>query len=207
MFLPAAERSGAILEIDRWVLSHATAVVLERQRRGLDTQLAVNISGKSLADNSFLQFALRTLASSGGDATWLTLEITETAVIPRIRQAQRFVKELKTLGCRFALDDFGAGFTSFETVRQFPADYLKIDGRFVRDLARREVDQYLIRAIVEIATGLGQRTVAEDVSDATSVELLQDCGVDFGQGFYLGRPIPLEEALGALDVADLRSAA
>ena len=180
---------------------------MERQRRGLDTQLAVNISGKSLADNSFLQFALRTLASSGGDATWLTLEITETAVIPRIRQAQRFVKELKTLGCRFALDDFGAGFTSFETVRQFPADYLKIDGRFVRDLARREVDQYLIRAIVEIATGLGQRTVAEYVSDATSVELLQDCGVDFGQGFYLGRPIPLEEALGALDVTDLRSAA
>jgi diguanylate cyclase (GGDEF)-like protein len=207
MFLPAAERSGAILEIDRWVLSRATAVMSERQRRGLNTQLAVNISGKSLADNSFLQFALRTLASSGANATWLTLEITETAIIPRIRQAQRFVKDLKMLGCRFAVDDFGAGFTSLETVRQFPADYLKIDGRFVRDLARRRVDQYLIRAIVEIARGLGQRTIAEYVSDAMSVQLLRECGVDFGQGFYLGRPIPLEEALGATEVTDQRSAA
>ena len=200
-FLGVAEAVGLIHDIDRWVLKRAVSLLAGEQRRGRNTRFAVNLSGKAFESNDLLPYVERTIASAGIDPSLLILEITETAAIANLDRAQKFVRSLKGLGCRFALDDFGAGFSSFYHLKQLPVDYLKIDGSFIANLPRDLVDQQLVKAMVGVARGLDRKTVAEFVQDPETVALLRELGVDYGQGFYLGRPAPANEALGRKDGA------
>ncbi|MBI5284537.1 MAG: EAL domain-containing protein [Chloroflexi bacterium] len=191
MFLDVAERSGLIQDIDRWVVRQAIRLIAEHQAAGDDIRLEVNLSGKAFADHELLPMIQRELEASGVDPARLILEVTETAAIASIDEAQQFLRTLRAVGCGFALDDFGVGFSSFSHLKHLPVDYLKIDGSFIRDLPRSPVDQHLVQAIVGVARGLGKRTIAEFVGDGETLRLLREYGVDFAQGYFIGRPMPL----------------
>ena len=131
------------------------------------------------------------IARTGADPGGLTFEVTETAAVSNIHRAREFAEGLRAIGCRFALDDFGAGFGSFYYLKHLPFDYLKIDGEFVRACLDNRTDQLVIQAVVDIARGLGKRTVAEMVGDQQTMDMLAAMGVDHAQGFHIGRPAPL----------------
>ncbi len=191
-FLGVAERFGLIREIDRQVVQRAIRLLPTLDERAPGVRVSVNLSGKAFADDQLVSVIRRGLQSAGVDPSRLVLEITETAAIRDLSQAQKFVRSLKSLGCQFALDDFGVGFASFSHLKHLPVDYVKIDGSFIRHLTRDDVDQHVVRALVEVANGLGCATVAEFVTDEDTVRLLRMLGVNYGQGFYLGEPAPLE---------------
>ena len=193
LFLSPAERMDLIGEIDRWVLCQAIRLLAEEQRAGHDIRLEVNISAKSVSDPDLADVIQRELEETGADGCGLCVEITETAAIVNLERAKRFAARLSELGCQFALDDFGAGFASFYYLKHLSFDYLKIDGEFVSGIARSHTDQLVVRSLVEIARGLGKRTIAEFVEDSESLELLREYGVDYAQGFYVGKPKPLAE--------------
>lgn len=182
-FLPAAERFGLIHEIDLSVLHEAIELV----RRG--RSVAVNLSPLSLADPRYL-CALREALAEGLDPDHFNFEITETAAVANMEDAQEFARQVGELGCSLALDDFGTGFSSFTYLKHIPAQYLKIDIEFIHELKRNPADQQLVKAIVTIARGLGQKTVAEGVEDDETLELVRKLGVDYAQGFQVGRPSP-----------------
>ncbi len=138
-------------------------------------------------------FIAAQLEGAGIDGRGLCIEMTETATVEHVDRAQRFAHEMSELGCEFALDDFGAGFASFYHLKHLRFDHLKIDGEFIRDLPLSRVNQLVVQSVVTIARGLGKRTIAEFVGDPETVALLREYGVDFGQGFYLARPTPLDE--------------
>jgi diguanylate cyclase (GGDEF)-like protein/PAS domain S-box-containing protein len=194
-FLYTAERSGLILEIDRWVLGEALKLLVQQRDCGHNVRLAVNISGRSVGSQELLAVIENGLVSSGLDPASLILEVTETAAIANMDRARGFANELQSLGCSFALDDFGAGFGSFYYLKHIPFDYVKIDGEFIRNLAASTTDQLILDSIVQMSNGLGTHTVAEFVGDQATVEVLKAHGVDYGQGYHLGRPIPVAEAL------------
>jgi EAL domain-containing protein (putative c-di-GMP-specific phosphodiesterase class I) len=133
------------------------------------------------------------LRRTGVDPRALVFEVTETVAIGNTAEACRFAQRLSSLGCAFALDDFGAGFSSFYSLKHLPFDYLKIDGEFIRNLTANADDQHIVKAIVQIAVGLGKQTIAEFVGDAATVGLLRQYGVDFAQGYHVGKPRPLAE--------------
>ncbi len=195
LFLDTAERSGLIREIDRWVVRRAIHLIATYRSVSKSVRLEVNLSGKAFADPELLPLIQRELSATRIDPASLVLEVTETAAIANIDHAQQFLQTLKALGCGFALDDFGVGFSSFSHLKHLPVDYLKIDGGFIRDLARNTVDQHLVRAIVAVARGLGKRTIAEFVGDAETLTLLRGYGVDFAQGYHVGRPAPLQDVI------------
>lgn len=191
-FLEVAEGTGLIHAIDRWVVRQAIHLIAEQQRAGRALSLEVNLSGKAFVDAELLPMIKRELAITGVDPARLVLEITETAAIADMDKARGFIDTLTGLGCRFALDDFGTGFSSFSYLKHLPVHYLKIDGSFVRNLQHDSVDQHLVKGMVEVARGLGKQTIAEFVEDEATVRLLREYGVDFAQGYYVGRPGPLE---------------
>lgn len=197
VFLGIAERSGLIQDIDRWVVQRAIKTLAELAAAGRDARVEVNLSAKAFSDRGLLPLIQGSLASAGVEPARLVLEVTETAAIANIDEAREFIETLRAIGCRFALDDFGVGFSSFAHLKYLPVDYLKIDGSFIRELSQSEVDQHLVRAIVEVARSLGKQTIAEFVNDDETVLLLQKYGVDFAQGFHIGRPQPLDEAISA----------
>jgi len=196
-FLPPAERFGLIRDIDRWVVHEAIATLARLSGSGSDIELLleINLSGKSVGDPELPELIARDLADTGLDPGKLIFEITETAAIANMEEAARFARGLNQLGCRFALDDFGAGFGSFYYLKYLPLDYLKIDGDFIEKLATSPVDQRMVKAMVEVARGLDMKTIAEYVSDQQSVELLRILGVDYGQGFHIGKPAPLDTVI------------
>ena len=170
-------------------------MLAEQQRAGHDIHLAVNLSGQSMGDPTILQHLERelvTLPRRGG----LTIEVTETVAITDIDRARSFAEHLESLGCEFALDDFGAGYGSFYYLKHLPFDYLKIDGTFIREVLSDRADQVLVRSLVQIARELGKRTVAEFVEDQPTLDKLRDLGVDYAQGYHIGRPATLN--LGAV---------
>jgi diguanylate cyclase (GGDEF)-like protein/PAS domain S-box-containing protein len=197
-FLPIAERFGLIGDIDRWVVTKAIRLLSEQGRRGLRPKVEINLSGHSLGDPGLATHIDRELRSAEVDPTQLVFEVTETAAIGNIEAAQHFAEHLAELGCRFALDDFGAGFGSFYYLKHLPFDFIKIDGEFVRNLTTDETDRIVITAVVELARGLGKRTIAEFVGDEATVSALRDLGVDYLQGFHLGKPAPIETWLAPL---------
>jgi diguanylate cyclase (GGDEF)-like protein/PAS domain S-box-containing protein len=199
-FLYVAERLGLIREIDCWVAGRAIDMLAEQRALGRDLRFEVNLSGHSIGDEGLLDLVERRLRETGVAPDRLIFEITETAAIANIARAAAFAERLSDLGCAFALDDFGAGFGSFYYLKHLPFDYLKIDGEFVRHCAESETDRILISAVVQIARGMGKRTIAEVVTDQETVEVLTGLGVNYGQGFHLGRPAPLPEHLAALNV-------
>jgi diguanylate cyclase (GGDEF)-like protein len=191
VFLDIAERSGLIQDIDRWVVRRAIEMLADHRAAGRELRLEVNLSGKAFADRELLTMIQSDLMDSGVDPANLVLEVTETAAIANITDAQKFVRTLQAIGCGFALDDFGVGFSSFSQLKHLPVDYLKIDGSFVQDLAANAVDQRLVQAIVSVARGLGKKTIAEFVGDAETVRLLKQYGVDYAQGYHIAQPAPL----------------
>ena len=167
----------------------------EEHSAGRDVALAVNLSGRTMSDPGLGEYLEALLAARPIEPGRLVIEVTETAAIVNIDRARRLAERLHALGCRFALDDFGAGFASFYYLKHLAFDYLKIDGEFVRQLVHDPTDQLVIEAVVNIARGLGTRTVAEFVGDEPTVELLQRLGVDYGQGYHLGMPVPIGDVL------------
>jgi len=192
-FIPAAERYNVMSVIDRWVVLQAVELLRERQRRGAPLPtLAVNLSGTSLNEQSFLDFTLQNLGDAQIAAA-LCFEITETAAVTNLTDAIHFMRELQARGCRFALDDFGSGISSFLYLKTLPVDFLKIDGQFISQIASDPVDRSMVEAISKIGKALGIATVAESVETAEVLAELERIGVDFAQGYYMARPRPLAE--------------
>jgi diguanylate cyclase (GGDEF)-like protein/PAS domain S-box-containing protein len=190
-FLPAAERYDLIGAIDRWVVKRSIAMLAAENLRGRRLTFEVNISGRSAGDEQLLALIEGELRANEVDPAQVIFEITETTAVANIPRAQEFAHRLAALGCRFALDDFGAAFASFYYLKHLPFDYLKIDGEFVRGCVTDRTDQLVIRAVVDIARGLGKRTVAEMVGDEETLNLVRELGVDYVQGFHIGKPAPL----------------
>ena len=194
VFLPIAERMGLIRQIDRWVLREGIRLLAREQARdGADVRLEVNVSAMSATDPDLPGWLGDELEEAGADGRGLCLEITETAAIVNVRQARTFAAKVRGFGCEFALDDFGAGFASFYYLKHLLFDYLKIDGEFIAGLTDSTTDQLVVRSMVEIAHGLGKRTIAEFVGDAETLALLRRYGIDYAQGFYVAEPKPLAQ--------------
>jgi EAL domain-containing protein (putative c-di-GMP-specific phosphodiesterase class I) len=159
--------------------------------------LAINLSGQTLGDPTFLEYVVDVLDHTGVLPTQLCFEVTENSVITNIDHAQRFIGVLHGMGCKFALDDFGRGLSSFGNLKNLSLDYLKIDGTFIRNLAIDSVNQAMVTAMIKLARTLNFQVIAEQVEDAGSFEAVKRMGVDFVQGYHLGRPQPLARAVAA----------
>lgn len=188
-FIPVAERMGLIHDIDLWVVEHAIDVL---RTLPVHLSLNINLSSHAFQDPALPPLIREKLTTTGVDGKRITFEITETAAIANFSQTRNMITQLRTLGCRFALDDFGAGFSSFSYLKQFPVDYLKIDGAFITNLVNDPVDQTLVKSMTEVARTLGKRTVAEFVENNETLILLEEYGVDYAQGYYVGKPQPLK---------------
>ena len=184
-FLPAAERYGLIGAIDRMVLEKVVALLADSSG-----SIAMNLSALSVTDAGMLGEIERVLDLHGVDPARLVVEVTETASISDMPRASEFCAGLQRLGCAVALDDFGAGFGSFHYLKHLPFSYLKIDGDFIRGLPGSSHDQLVVRALVGLVREMGQQTIAEFVGDRETLELLREYGVDYAQGFEIGRPGP-----------------
>lgn len=198
-FLEAAERYGLIVDIDRLVLGRVIALLAAGHAGGAGpagASVAVNLSALSVTDERTLEHIEGELAAHGVEPSRLILEITETAAISDMERARRFCESVQGLGCAVALDDFGAGYGSFHYLKHLPFSYLKIDGEFIRGLPGSRTDQLVVKAIAGVVRGMGRRTVAEFVGDETTLQMLAGYGVDYAQGFAIGKPRPAL-ALGA----------
>jgi EAL domain-containing protein (putative c-di-GMP-specific phosphodiesterase class I) len=191
-----AERFGLIQAVDAWVVRNAIRLIADHARAGRELVLSVNLSSKSICDPNLASGIEEALDEAAIDAGRLIFELTETAAIGHIEQARAFATRLRRRGCQFALDDFGAGFGSFHYLTNFPFDYIKIDGGFIRELTSNAMDQLVVQAIVSIAQGLAKKTVAEFVGDQETSSQLRKLGVDCAQGYYIGEPRPVAEILG-----------
>jgi diguanylate cyclase (GGDEF)-like protein len=196
-FIEAAERSGMVQELDRWVVARALELLAEREQAGSPVSLHVNLSGVSVADISVLEFIERRLDEGDADPARCTFEITDTARVGDYGGATDFADRLTEFGCHVAIDDYGTGLGPFHYLKQIPFDVIKIDGAFVRDMPRNDADQLMVQAIVQIARGLGKTTIAEFVQDDVTTQMLREYGVDMAQGYHLGRPVDIAEALTA----------
>jgi diguanylate cyclase (GGDEF)-like protein/PAS domain S-box-containing protein len=187
-FLPTAERFGLMPQIDLWVFRHVISRLAELQGHGTHACISVNLSGNTLDDNRFVPEVIDLLGRHKVDPGSIIFEITETNAIANIEAAQRLIGELRAHGCRFALDDFGSGFSSFHHLKHLPVDFVKIDGQFVRGMVQNPADRAIVMSINGIAHSLGKRTVAEFVENREILELLIECGVDYAQGNYIAPP-------------------
>ena len=194
-FMRAAERYRLMGLVDRWVVQ-TTLAALGRGALALPASrsVAINISGQTLADLQFLEFVVECFDSTGAAPAQVCFEITESAVIANLDHARRFVGVLHGMGCQFALDDFGSGVGSFSNLKNLPLDYLKIDGSFMRNLARDTVNQAMVTAMIELARTLNFKVIAEQVEDSAAAETARKMGVDYLQGYAIGRPQPLSLA-------------
>ncbi|HEV2285767.1 MAG TPA: EAL domain-containing protein [Steroidobacteraceae bacterium] len=194
-FMRAAERYRLMGLVDRWVVQ-TTLAALGRGAIPVqpDRSVAINISGQTLGDVQFLEFVVECLDSTGVAPAQICFEITESAVVANLEHARRFVGVLHGMGCQFALDDFGSGVGSFSNLKNLPLDYLKIDGSFIRNLARDTVNQAMVTAMIKLARTLNFKVIAEQVEDTAAVEAARRMGVDYLQGYAIGRPQPLQLA-------------
>jgi EAL domain-containing protein (putative c-di-GMP-specific phosphodiesterase class I) len=194
-FIAAAERYHLMPAIDRWVVTEALQLLSERRQRGeVNGIFAINVSGQSLDDDEFLGFVVDKLHHSDVSPEMICFEITETVAATNLTVVQRFMSILRGMGCRFALDDFGRGISSFAYLKNLKVDYLKIDGMFVKDLAEDEVGHAMVESINHIGHIMGMQTIAEFVESKEVLEKLIALGVDHVQGYELGRPHPLQPA-------------
>ncbi len=190
-FIPAAERFDLMPAIDRWVVRRMCEYMSLHSEDG-ETQYAINLSGASVDDEALLDFITSTFIEYDVDPARVCFEITETEAISSLRRAIDLVRELRAIGCHFSLDDFGAGFSSFSYLKNFPLDYLKIDGAFIRDMLDDPVDQAMVKAINDVGHSMGIETIAEYVESEETAALLREIGVDYVQGYWISRPRRLE---------------
>jgi EAL domain-containing protein (putative c-di-GMP-specific phosphodiesterase class I) len=193
-FLDAAERNGLMQQIDCWVAGEAIRMLAACHAGGDLLTLEVNLSPLSIGSPDLLAVVARELERTSVPPASLIFEVTENATVSDGARASQFARDLAGLGCRFALDDFGAGFGSFARLKDLTFEFLKIDGGFVQACRSSETDKLIIKAIVDLAAGMGKRTIAEFVEDHETAHLLTQLGVDYGQGFHLGMPAPLAGA-------------
>ncbi len=191
-FLPAAERYGLMPEIDRWVIKEAFKFMGKNDPadpiKGTERVFAINLSGDSINDSSLLEYILQKKLQYKISLTNVCFEITETVAISNLSKATVFINELKNHGCQFALDDFGSGLSSFAYLKNLPVNYLKIDGSFIRDIRHDKIDRAMVESIQQIAEVMKLRTIAEHVEDEETLIILEEIGIDYVQGYYLGRP-------------------
>lgn len=187
-FIPVAERMGLIHAIDLWVVENAIDFLATLPSYMSRISLAINLSGSAFQYPDLLQTIREKLELTWVDAGRLTFEITETAAVDNFERTRDMINKIRDLGCKFALDDFGAGFCSFNYLKTFPVDYVKIDGQFIRHLEHNETDRILVKSMVEIAGKLGKKTIAEFVETPNIALRLKDIGVNLGQGYAFGRP-------------------
>jgi diguanylate cyclase (GGDEF)-like protein len=199
-FLSAANRYQLMPEIDRWVIEHAIDLLKPQAEllAGHAVTFAINFSGQSLNDEEFVDFLLERISSSGIDPSVFCFELTENATIASIARAESLIRRLRALGCGVALDDFGTGLSSLAYLRQLPVTMLKIDGSFVRDILKDPRAESMVRAIAQLARGMSLTTVAEYVETEEISTRVATLGVDYGQGFAIGRPAPLVDLLAEL---------
>lgn len=190
-FIPVAERMGLIHEIDRYMVCSVINSLASLPSSQRDVSLHVNLSGHAFQDPALYGLIQAQILEYKIDPSRLLFEITETAAVANADQTREMVIKLRELGCRFALDDFGAGFSSFNYVKQFPVDQLKIDGAFIRNLVSDPVDQSLVKSMIEVGKSLKKEIIAEFVEDQETLDLLTSYGVDYVQGYYIGKPLPL----------------
>jgi diguanylate cyclase (GGDEF)-like protein/PAS domain S-box-containing protein len=194
-FLPVAERYGLIAQLDQWVITRLLQYLSE-PGPGANRQRSywVNLSGASIGDDKFLEFLVNAMAEADLPAGTVNFEVTETAIVRNVSAARAAMDRLRRHGCRFALDDFGSGLSSFGYLKSLPVDYLKIDGMFVRDIVEDPVDRIFVKSIIDIAGAMGITTVAEFVETAQILSVVRELGADYGQGYALGRPYALVTA-------------
>ena len=198
LFLPVAERNGLIGRLDWWVIERAVGLLASDLRIGRWLALEVNMAAATVADTATIGHIESLLRGSGVDPTSLIFEVPEKAAVADIEAVRTFARGVAALGCRFSIDDFGAGSGGFHYLRDLSFDFLKIDGNFVAGCRQNSTDQLVIEAVVRIARGLGKRTIAESVGDAETLAYLSSIGVDLAQGHHLGSPTPVEDVF-ALD--------
>lgn len=194
-FIPAAEYYSMMPLLDRWVVRNLLRFLKTVTQRQPCPVFAVNLSGQSLDEPDFLQFVLDNIRQAGIPPAMLCFEITERVAIHNLDLAQHFIQTLKSLGCSFSLDDFGTGVSSFSYLKSLPVDYLKIDGSFIKDIISDEVAQAMVRSVNQVGHMMGVQVIAEYVENAQVIKLLRDIGVDYGQGYGISRPIPLDEVI------------
>jgi EAL domain-containing protein (putative c-di-GMP-specific phosphodiesterase class I) len=188
-FMGAAERYHLMPYVDRWVVQTALAALgRETIRLPAHRSCAINLSGQTLADDTFLEFVVESLDRSGVAPASICFEVSEGAVVANLKQAHRFIRVLHGMGCKFALDDFGSGIGSLANLKNLAIDYLKIDGSFVRSLSEDYANQALVSAMVKLGESLNFKIIAEEVEDDVSFEAVKALGVDFVQGYAIGYP-------------------
>ncbi|OUR70807.1 GGDEF domain-containing protein [Methylophaga sp. 41_12_T18] len=187
-FIEIAEQSGLIHSIDHYVMRHGMMKLAAMQQQGIPASLAINLSGSVVDDPVLIPLLKQLIKRYNVDPTGLIFEVTETSAVSNLQQAKAMMVAIKKLGCRFSLDDFGVGFSSFNYMRELPVDIIKIDGIFIKDLDKNADDQLFVKALVDVAKGLGKKTIAEFVETEAVLDLLQNYGVDYAQGYYIGRP-------------------
>lgn len=189
-FIDTAERFGIIGEIDRIIIEKTMRVQTSEAQKGRYISFGINLSAKDLAKEDTIFFIHSKLLETGAHSDYLVFEITETSAVYDIRMAVRFINALKSIGCRFSLDDFGVGFTSFVYLREMSVDYIKIDGAFIKNLHENPNDRLFVKSIVDVAKGMGIKTIAEFVEREETIKLLKEIGVDYAQGYAVGKPAP-----------------
>ena len=188
-FIPAAERYNLMSTLDRWVIHEALSELADRSEDGdAKYTLAINLSGTSLSEDRFLDFVIDELEQQKLPRGAICFEITETAAISNLARVVHFMEALKKLGCRFSLDDFGSGLSSFTYLKNLPVDYLKIDGQFISNVAEDSVDESMVKAIHEVGSAMGIETIAERVETRKVLDKLGSIGIEFAQGYYIARP-------------------
>ncbi len=185
-FIPVAERTGLIHQLDLWVVDRAVDFLAELPPEHSRLNVAVNLSGYAFRNDALFNLLARKLDLSWVSPTRLVFEITETAAIDNLDRSREMVARLRALGCRFALDDFGSGFSTFNYLKHFPVDFLKLDGGFIVNLTRDATDRELVRHMISIAHSLGKKTIAEFVETSETLDLLRELGIDYVQGHYVG---------------------
>ena len=189
-FISVAEKMGLIHEIDLWVVSRAIDTLCNLPEKFRSTAFSINLSSHAFQDIALLPLLKKKLATTGVSPDKIVFEITETAAIANYSQTREMIMNIRQMGCRFALDDFGSGFSSFNYIKEFPVDYLKIDGAFITNLVNDPVDQTLVKSMIEIAKTLDKKIIAEFVENKAVLDLLMEYGTDYAQGYFIGEPMP-----------------
>lgn len=193
-FIPAAERYNLMSTLDRWVIHEALSQLADRnpEAKTAHFTLAINLSGTSLSEDRFLDFVVEELQKQKLPEGAICFEITETAAISNLSRVIHFMQALKKLGCKFSLDDFGSGLSSFTYLKNLPVDYLKIDGQFIRNVAEDSVDESMVKAINEVGRAMGIETIAERVETKEVLDKLSELGIEYAQGYYIARPTSVQ---------------
>lgn len=196
-FLGAAERYQLMTELDQWVASNAIRSLAEHKAQSNEhpLRLAINLSGQSVGNDQFLDFLKHELASTDVPTRRLCFEMTESVAVQNVTKAAAFMKDIKMLGCEFALDDFGKGQSSFAYLKRFPLDKLKIDGGFIADIINDDVSRVMVKAIVDVAHAMNIQTVAEYVQDKATLKMIREIGIEWAQGYLIGAPVKLSTLL------------